>query len=291
MKMPLADAHLHVMTWMKVPELLERMDRNAIRWAGGVGVGGVREPGAGQAQFSDAVAVLGSRYIRPTGTGPWLSLRQALGPTAYDDAETPAARQRLASIEVDLRDHGARVVGEIHVNALTSSPEPVVRFKSRADSPMLRAIFGLATRYGRPLNIHAQWDPDTAREVEQLAASNRAGRLMISHCGSFADAAEIRALFERNANVVCDLSARSVPPMHDRDAAHAVFDERGIRGQWKALIEDYPDRFVVGSDIPQDWDEYERIVRVIRSGLLANLSPATAERVAFGNAQAWFGLR
>jgi hypothetical protein len=31
-------------------------------------------------------------------------------------------------------------------------------------------------------------------------------------------------------------------------------------------------------------------VRAIRLGLLANLSPATAEKVAYRNAQAWFGL-
>lgn len=290
-KLPLADAHLHVMAWMDVQELLARMDRNGVRWAGGVGIGGVKAPGEGQPKFREAVAVLGSRFIRPTGTGPWLSLRQALGANAFDDPDAPAPRQRLAAIEAELRDHGACVVGEIHVNALTSSPEQIVQFKSRADSPMLKAIFDLAAKYGRPLNIHAQWDPDTAGEVERLAASNRGGRLIVSHCGSFADAAAIRGLFERNANVACDLSARSKPPMHGRAASNAVFDDRGIRGEWKALIEDYADRFVVGVDIPQSWDEYERIVRAIRRGLLSNLSPQAAEKLAFGNAQAWFGLQ
>jgi hypothetical protein len=67
-------------------------------------------------------------------------------------------------------------------------------------------------------------------------------------------------------------------------------DRNGIRGGWRQLIEDDPDRFAVGLDIPQTWNEYDAIVRAIRVGLLAHLSPATAERVACRNAQAWFGL-
>ena len=287
---PIVDAHFHVMVWMDVRELAGYMDRNGIRWAGGAGIGGARTPGAGIAKFGEANAVLGSRYIRPTGTGPWLSLYHTVGAAALDDPGLPAVRERLAAIEAELRDRGARVIGEIHVNASTSSPEPMVQFKTRADSPALKAIFALAGRYKRPLNIHAQWDPDTAREVEQLAASDRGAQLILAHCGSTADAAAIRGVFERNANVACDLSARSAPPLQGRADRFAVFDERGIRGGWRQLIEDYPDRFAVGLDIPQSWEEYDAIVRAIRLGLLAHLSPATAERIAYRNAQAWFGL-
>lgn len=153
--------------------------------------------------------------------------------------------QRLAAIEAELSGRGARVIGEIHVNARTSSPEPMVQFKVRADSPVLKALLDLAGKYKRPLNIHAQWDPDTAQEVERLAASNCGAQLILAHRGSTADAPAIGGVFERNANLACDLSARSAPPLQGR-----------------------ADRF----------------------GLLANLSPATAEEVAYRNAQAWFWL-
>ena len=288
---PIADAHFHVMVWMDVRELAGYMDRNGIRWAGGAGIGGAKTPGAGAPKFVEANSVLGSRYIRPTGTGPWLSLYHSAGAAAHEDPGSPEVQQRLVAIEAELRDRGARVIGEIHVNARTSSPEPMVQFKVRADSPVLEALLDLAGRYKRPLNIHAQWDPDTAQEVERLAASNRGAQVMLSHCGSTADAAAIRGLLERNANVACDLSARGAPPLKGGADRFAVYDERGIRGGWKQLIEDYPDRFAVGLDIPQNWEEYEATVRVIRLGLLANLSPATAEKVAYRNAQSWFGLQ
>jgi predicted TIM-barrel fold metal-dependent hydrolase len=230
---------------------------------------------------------MGGRYIRPTGQGQWLSLHQRFGVAAYENMNAPAVQERLSAIESDLRDRGARVIGEIHVNAL-SSLTVGTQFKTKADSPILKALFNLAAKYKRPLNIHAQWDSDTAQEVERLAESNRSGLLILSHCGSSADPSEIRGVFERNANVSCDLSYRSAPPKQDRK--NIVFDERSILGGWKKLIEDYPDRFVVGTDIPKSWEEYESIVRAIRFGLLSNLSPETAEKVAHKNAQAWFRL-
>jgi hypothetical protein len=43
-------------------------------------------------------------------------------------------------------------------------------------------------------------------------------------------------------------------------------------------------------DTVHSWDEYERVVRTIRLGLLAGLSPAVAAKVAHLNAQAGFGM-
>ena len=177
-----------------------------------------------------------------------------------------------------------------HVNALTTTKDPSAQIKTRADSPIVKTLFALAGKYNRPLNIHAQWDSDTAREIELLAESNRSARLVLAHCGSFATPVQIRGVFERHTNVSCDLSVRGVPPLQGRNAIHAAFDDRGIRGSWKNLIEDYPDRFIVGVDNVYSWEGYENVIRSIRFGLLANVSPATAEKVAHKNAQAWFRL-
>lgn len=288
---PIMDSHFHVMAWMNVRELVEYMDRNGVRWAGGAGIGGVKSPGEGLPKFLETVSILGSRYIRPTGQGQWLSLHRKLDAAAFENPDTPEVDKTLSAIEADLRDRGAHVISEIHVNARTTSPEPFTRFKERADSRTLKALFDLAGKYDRPLNIHVEWDPDTAQEVERLAASNRRARLILSHCGCFATASDIRGVFERNANISCDLSNRGTSQVGARSAYQAVFDEDSILGGWKQLIEDYPERFVVGVDVPQSWEQYERTLRLIRFGLLANLSPETAEKVAYKNAQTWFGLK
>ena len=287
---PMADAHFHVMTWMDIRELAGYMDRNGVRWAGGVAVGsGQGAPGARQSKLAETVTVLGSLYIRATGMALWISLYSTLGATALEKLDTPEVYERLSPIEEDLR-RGARVIGEIHVNALSSTKDPAAQIKTKADSPIVKALFALAGKYKRLLNIHAQWDSDTVQEVERLAESNRNARLVIAHAGSFAIPAQIHAVFQRQTNVSCDLSVRSIPPLQDRHLIHTAFDDRTIRENWKKLIEAYPDRFVVGVDNVYSWEEYEKVIRAIRFGLLANLSPATAEKVAYRNAQAWFGL-
>lgn len=278
MALPIVDAHFHVVQGFDAAALIETLDRNGVRMTGGAGGNNVA-----------AMMALGRRFIRPAGQHPWLALHRSLDEAAFASIETPAVRQALATIEGELRDRGARVIGEIHVNALTTAAEPTSRFKVAADSAALKALFALAGKYGRPLNIHAQWDhPDTVRQVGELAASSPQARLMVAHCGSNAGAADMRRLFERHPNVVCDLSARGWPLQKNR---HTVYDERELARDWQQLIEDHPDRFAVGVDLAADPAAYEAGVRAIRSGLLANLSPATAEKLAYRNAEDWFGLR
>ena len=282
--LPIADAHFHVMTWMDLSQLPGYMDRNGIRWAGGAG-----PAGGGPARNAEAIAVLGNRYIRATGQGQWLSLKQQSGASALENAESPAFQNRLALIETDLRDNGARVISEIHINTLQSAANQTVFHKIKANAPTLKAMLDLAGKYNRALNVHAQWDRDTAREFQELADSNPKARLILSHCGVFASASDIRELLEKHSNVVCDLSYRSPPQLKARMLDRVIYDTR-ITGNWKKLIEDFPDRFIVGIDDVQSWDEYEGAVKSIRFGLLANLRPDVAEMVAYKNAQSWFAL-
>jgi hypothetical protein len=277
--LPIIDSHFHVVQGLNGAALMEVMDRNGVRMTGGVGGYNMQE----------AIMALGPRFIRPAGMGVWLNLHRNLDDAAFANADTPAVKQALTGIEAELRDRGARVIGEIHVNSLTTAAEPTHRFKTPADTGTLKAIFALAGKYGRPLNIHAQWDhPDTVQQVGNLAASSPGSRLMISHCGSNSSAADMRRMFEKHPNVVCDLSARGWPLQKNR---FTVYEDSTLARDWRTLIEQFPDRFAVGVDLAQNAGEYEASLRAIRFGLLANLSPETAEKVAYKNAEIWFGLR
>jgi len=82
-------------------------------------------------------------------------------------------------------------------------------------------------------------------------------------------------------------------PLADRQSRYSVdvYDDRTLERDWQQLIEDHPDRFVVGVDLAANPQDYEASMQAIRNGLRANLTPATAEKVARRNAEAWFGLR
>jgi predicted TIM-barrel fold metal-dependent hydrolase len=282
--LPIIDAHFHVMPYMDLAELQKAMDRNGIRAAGGANAIG------GPQRTIEVVNTLGARYIRATGQGQWLSLKQDGGVAALENADGPAFKSRLSSMEADLRDNGARVIGEIHVSSLNSAANERVYHKIRGDAPTLKAMFDLAGKYKRALNVHAEWSGDTARELTALAASNREARLILSHCGVIASASDIRDVFEKNSNILCDLSFRSPPQLKPKIMNRMVFDNGRLRDDWKKLIEDFPDRFIVGIDDVFNWADYEDTVRNIRTGLLANLKPDVAEKVAWKNAQALFGL-
>ena len=62
--------------------------------------------------------------------------------------------------------------------------------------------------------------------------------------------------------------------------------------EWRALILKYPERFMVGSDtwVNQRWSAYDEIMRGYRTWL-GDLPPDVAQRVAWGNAAALFGVR
>lgn len=298
---PIADVHFHVMPWMEPAELLRRMDANRVQWAGGAAPF-PEKTGAGSAEATAARtaaigAALGSRYIRASGQGQWINLKVTGGVEALQNADSPAFKSRLALIRKDL-ESGARVVGEIHVNTATSAPNELLRYTVKADAATLKALLALAAEYKAPLMVHAEWSGATPAEMGRLADSNRDGRLVLGHCGSTASAADIRAFFEKTANAFCDLSYRS-PPLtsNPRIANRTIFSAaNGLLPDWKQLILDFPDRFMVGVDEfgshpAARWEAYQELIDNIRNGLLANLPGEVAEKVAYKNAQALFRLQ
>ncbi len=72
--------------------------------------------------------------------------------------------------------------------------------------------------------------------------------------------------------------------MHER-----ILDESGIELAWQKLIEDFPDRFMIGTDAY--CCDYAATIAIIRTGLLSRLTPATLQKVAHENAQRMMKLK
>ena len=282
--LPIADMHFHIMPWMKIDELVRYMDRNNIRWTGGAGP--VFGPGVNPRQRNgEAIAALGKRYLPFVGQGPWIGIKAKAGVGALENADNPAFREAFAQMNEFLASGSFMGIGEIFVNTAQSAANESVRMKIRADAPTLRAMLDLAAKYQRPLAVHAQWDADTVEQLHALAAHNRQGILLLSHCGVTTVASDMRAFFERNPNAWCDISYRSPPQLKGNGQARAMFDRGGLRGDWKQLIEDMPDRFLLGiDDVYDGWREYQEVVDTLRDNLLAELTRPTAEKVAYRNA-------
>ena len=120
--------------------------------------------------------------------------------------------------------------------------------------------------------------------MERLLASDRRGTWIWAHTGWSADSspALVRRLLEAHPNLFCELSGReSIRPKYRGDP----IDEGGVvKPTWKALLEEFPDRLVIGTDIdPATPETYREEVGYWR-GILTQLSP-TAAKLAHENAE------
>jgi predicted TIM-barrel fold metal-dependent hydrolase len=108
--------------------------------------------------------------------------------------------------------------------------------------------------------------------------------VILSHCGTDATSREICGVMARHANVYCDLSHKAPPVWNPSKRTQArIFEGSGIESDWRRLIEEFPDRFMIGTDAC--CCDYSETIAIIRKGLLAQLTPATPRKAAYENAQ------
>ena len=55
-------------------------------------------------------------------------------------------------------------------------------------------------------------------------------------------------------------------------------------------MEDFSDRFMIGTDAHTE-KEFKLAIETVRKGLLTNLTPETARKIAYQNAQRLFALK
>ena len=122
---------------------------------------------------------------------------------------------------------------------------------------------------------------DTAIDLLMAHAPN--ARLIWAHTGiGGAPLARVRELLKRWPLLMGELSYR--PGLTTGDGH--------LSAEWKALLNEYPDRFLIGSDtwINARWAGYEELMSEARRWL-GDLDPAVAQRIAWDNGAALFGLQ
>lgn len=146
-----------------------------------------------------------------------------------------------------------------------------------ANGPTAKRLMQLAQE--RDLAVLAHVD-DTA--IDLLMAHAPKVRLIWAHTGiGGAPVERVRALLQRHPTLMGELSYR--PGLTDGNG--------GLSAPWKALLTEFSDRFLVGSDtwINARWDGYEGLMADARRWL-ADLPAEAAQRVAWGNGARLFGL-
>jgi hypothetical protein len=148
---------------------------------------------------------------------------------------------------------------------------------AHANGPVARKLMQFAQ--SKQLAVLAHVD-DAA--VDLLLAHAPKARLIWAHTGiGGASPERVDALFTQYPMLMGELSYRP-----------GLTCEQGLLcPAWRALIDKYPTRFLVGSDtwVNQRWQMYDELMQGYRRWL-GDLPPALAHRIAWGNAAELFGV-
>ena len=192
----------------------------------------------------------------------------------------------LTRVRTALESGRYQGIGEVHM---------IGGFISHWKKPTIAGLFSLAAEFDVPVLLHTEFS--RADYTLGLCQAHADTRFLWAHAGSMLTPDQVREVLQGCANVQVELSARD--PWRHR--GNPMVDEAGtLLPEWRTLIIDHADRFMVGSDPvwpvdrlnPWDepdsgWFELPRFVRFHR-GWLDQLPAAEATAIRWGNAQRFF---
>ncbi len=300
------DAHLHYVDFMQDSEgteaLISAMDRASVEqvWLFGLPVmkkwqaDAPRKPryylgDESPLYYYSATDDIVAQAI--TGLEP--EQRQRIKPfiSGFNPTDLHAAGQIEALIE---RYPGMWFgIGEVltrhdQLTALTEGETP------RANHPALMQVYEVAAEYGLPVLLHSnltslrEETPIYLQELEEALEGNPDTRFVLAHAGTSGGVEDkqpplktlvpiLEALLARYDNLYVDLS------WSVKD--HYVLDDGKADPDWVALIEQYPGRFTLGSDLVGHFDSLSRQMKSYLP-LLNALPENVAQRLASENAKA-----
>lgn len=178
-------------------------------------------------------------------------------------------------------------IGEIHFMA---------GFAPRADNPVFVQLMALAGEYRVPVLIHI--DSGNAAAFLAICRAYPSLDVLFAHAGGNLHASHIRRIVEACPNAWIEFSARD-PWRYGGLAA----DDGHLLPEWRALVLDYPDRFVTGTDpvwrvtrtqswdlADDGWDHFEQLIAWQRAWL-AGLPEDVRRKISVENARRLFGRK
>ena len=165
------------------------------------------------------------------------------------------------------------------------------------ESPWVQRVFDISSKEQLTFQIHNDLEDDLSKPLAQMFSQYPNARVLWAHLGQirYPDRQTIYspkyvdALLQKYNNLYFDLAV-SLPERVYPGTGFTQNTLQELSGklvfEWRELIEKYPDRFTIGSDIAGN--RYESFPQKIENArvILTQLSESTAEKVAYQNA--WY---
>jgi Tat protein secretion system quality control protein TatD with DNase activity len=296
-RFPVVDGHAHIGGSFKWTTIIEAMDKNGVSKQivmarAYPGKDNSDLPGNDQMALELAAAYPGRFYPlvgmqRPllTGAHKWTT------PDADIEALIRQTENKLASGKF----FG---IGEFIVRHWAYSPGLHAEQDNPIYSALMQRFSVLAAKYDVPMVIHMEGYPALVDNFSKLIRENPNTRYVWAHNCGRRKAVVIRRLLAAHQNLYCDLGGMTAevtgygtgwPRKEEFTSQIESFGE--LFPEMKSLYEEFPDRFMVGTDVAHApaMRIYEGRVRRTRE-LLAQLSPETRTKFAEQNAIRIFKL-
>jgi hypothetical protein len=267
--------HFHPDPAWDLPGLVALLDELGVSKA----VGGSGSPAATALRFAAAHP---QRFVPFAGQDAVRALYVAEG-TAVTGFASDRIVRHVATLEEALLAGCWAGIGELFVNTVGSHRSG--GFRMPADSTLMRQLWELSATHGVPLSVHMDADPISVDEMRRLLALNPNGTWIWAHAGWYATPALLRELLRAHPNLYIETSFRD-----ELRSFFPVSSNGRLREDWRALLEELPDRFVLGTDLlpPPTPQKYSELIRFWRS-ILPQLTPETAASLAYRNAERLLG--
>ncbi len=298
---PIIDAHGHLGASFNWQTMVEAMDANNVtrrivmaRYYPGP-EGSFDLPGS-----DEDVLQLADRY--PGRFLPLVGMQRPLL-TGSHKWESPNYEVERLIEETERKLESGRFfgIGEFIVRHWAYSRGPHAEQDNPVYSAFMRRMSTIALRFDVPMVIHMEGYPALVKDLSKLLMEYPGVRIVWAHNCGRSKAPVIRDMLSRHPNLSSDLGQMTNlgkmlygtgrPRMEEFTS---LIEQDGVLfPEMKALYEEFPDRFVLGTDIAHapamNLRNYSRRVNRFRN-LLGQLKPETAKKFAETNAIRIFKL-
>jgi predicted TIM-barrel fold metal-dependent hydrolase len=160
-----------------------------------------------------------------------------------------------------------------------------------SDHPWMFIMSDIAAKYDVPIDIHMEKPAEMLPGFERLLDHNRNTTIIWSHTGwnveEYSTPEIWRQLLEKHPNLYGSIKCR---PFMSSELVSLVLEDKTINTKWLELFKEFPDRFMIGSDIKpgQRGGEFNYIPSHLM--VLKSLPRDVQNKIARGNAQRIFKL-
>jgi predicted TIM-barrel fold metal-dependent hydrolase len=206
--------------------------------------------------------------------------------TAYRPAWTSDDKALLDQLDRLLATGQFKGIGEINVTHFPSPGFPETDFNPAG--AMTKGILQLARKHRVPVMLHVEWT--RMSELSVLLAEFHDVPVIWAH-GGYTPLFIARRMLQRHPNLYYELSARTWP-RHPRSPDYTILrDGVNVWPEWLELIEQQPQRFLVGTDASHRSPAMEAMKFESVQNFLRQLSPRARQQVGRENMLQLVGIK